>query len=122
LPPAAAVLPAGFATLLFGTSPHIGALPIIELGDIYISYARLLAFAMALVGAVALYFFLGEPSSGLRSARSPGPRHRRPDGRRQRASTSSLRRSAERWGLAACLLSLQYDVHSLSEIRSDPHL
>ena len=45
-----------FATLLFGTEfRNIGVrLPIIELGDIYISYARLLAFAMALVGAVAL--------------------------------------------------------------------
>src|SRR5277367_5910737 len=43
-----------FATLLFGTDfRNIGVrLPVIELGNIYISYARLLAFA------VALYFFL----------------------------------------------------------------
>src|ERR1700758_3010116 len=49
-----------FATLLFGTEfRNIGVrLPIIELGDIFISYARLLAFAVALIGAVALYFFL----------------------------------------------------------------
>src|SRR6266404_4013966 len=49
-----------FATLVFGTDfRNIGTrLPIIELGDIYVSSARLLAFAMALVGAVALYFFL----------------------------------------------------------------
>src|SRR5262245_13612825 len=45
-----------FTTLLFGTDfRNIGVrLPIIELGDIYISFARLLAFAFALVGAVAL--------------------------------------------------------------------
>src|SRR5215831_13388469 len=40
-----------FATLLFGTDfRNLGIrLPIIELGDIYISYARLLAFAVALI-------------------------------------------------------------------------
>src|SRR2546421_1805173 len=49
-----------FATLLFGTEfRNIGIrMPIIELGDIYISYARLLAFGMALIGAIALYLFL----------------------------------------------------------------
>src|ERR1700760_3147045 len=56
-----------FATLLFGTDfRNIGvALPIIELGDIYISFARLLAFAFALVGAVALYFFLKRTYVGV---------------------------------------------------------
>src|ERR1700688_2945852 len=49
-----------FATLLFGTDfRNLGIrLPIIELGEIYISTARLLAFTIALVGAIALYFFL----------------------------------------------------------------
>jgi len=49
-----------FATLLFGTDfRNIGVrLPSLELGDIYISSARLLAFAMALVGALALWVFL----------------------------------------------------------------
>ena len=43
-----------FATLLFGTDfRNIGVrLPIIEIAGIYISYARLLAFAMALIGVV----------------------------------------------------------------------
>src|SRR5580658_3229097 len=43
-----------FATLLFGTEfRNVGIrLPVIELGDIYISYARLMAFVIALVGAV----------------------------------------------------------------------
>src|SRR5260221_1926924 len=48
------------ATLLFGTDFHnLGVrLPIIELGDMFISFARLLAFVVALLGAAALYFFL----------------------------------------------------------------
>src|SRR5271169_4315437 len=48
------------ATLLFTTDfRNIGVrLPIIEIGDIYISFARLIAFVVALVGAVALYVFL----------------------------------------------------------------
>src|SRR6201996_3934439 len=55
-----------FATLLFGTDfRNIGVrLPVLELGDIYISYARLLAFAMALIGAVVLYFFLKKTYTG----------------------------------------------------------
>src|SRR6202040_1134799 len=49
-----------FATLLFGTDfRNIGVrLPIIEVSGIYISSARLLAFAVAVTGAIALYFFL----------------------------------------------------------------
>src|SRR6202011_1447098 len=49
-----------FATLLFTTDfRNIGVrLPIIEIGGVYISYSRLLAFAVALVGATALYLFL----------------------------------------------------------------
>ncbi len=49
-----------FATLLFTTDfRNIGVrLPIIEIGGIYISYSRLLAFGVALVGATALYLFL----------------------------------------------------------------
>src|SRR6266436_9272008 len=50
-----------FATLLFGTDfRNIGVkLPIIDVldFDIHLSYARLLAFGIALVGAVALYLF-----------------------------------------------------------------
>ncbi len=55
------------ATLLFGTDfRSIGLrLPIIELGDIFISYSRLLAFGTALVGAVALYLFLSRTYLGI---------------------------------------------------------
>src|SRR5229473_8442422 len=55
-----------FATLLFGTDfRNIGVrLPILRLGGVYISSARLLAFAVGLIGAVALYLFLSKSFLG----------------------------------------------------------
>src|SRR3989440_4324606 len=49
-----------FATLIFTTDfRNIGVrLPVLEIGGIYISYSRLLAFRVALAGATARYFFL----------------------------------------------------------------
>jgi len=48
------------ATVLFGIDfRNLGIrLPVIEIGDMYISYARLLAFGTALAGMVAVYLFL----------------------------------------------------------------
>ena len=45
-----------FATLLFGTDfRNIGVrLPIIELGELFISFSRLIAFGVALIGAIAM--------------------------------------------------------------------
>src|SRR5438105_12163896 len=56
-----------FATLLFGTDfRNIGVrLPILEIADIYISVARLIAFGVALVGAVVLYVFLRRSYVGI---------------------------------------------------------
>src|SRR6516164_7407381 len=53
-------------TLLFGTAFRTPGLrlPIIELGDIFISFARLLAFVVALLGAGALYLFLSRTFLG----------------------------------------------------------
>src|SRR5277367_1904354 len=55
-----------FATLLFGTDfMNIGVrLPIIEIGDLDLSFARLLAFAAALLGAGGLYLFLSRTFLG----------------------------------------------------------
>src|SRR5215472_11974591 len=55
-----------FATLLFGTDfRNVGIrLPIIELGDIDVSFARLLAFIAAIVGAAGLYLFLARTYLG----------------------------------------------------------
>src|ERR1700758_4001551 len=49
-----------FTTLLFGTDfRNIGVrLPVIEVATMYVSFARLIAFGVALIGAVVLYFFL----------------------------------------------------------------
>jgi branched-chain amino acid transport system permease protein len=104
-----------FATLLFGTDfMNIGVrLPIIELGDIYISFARLLAFGLALVGAVALYLFLRRTFIGTAIRAISQDRDiiglMGVDQRRIYMITSMIGGALA--GLAACLLVLQYDVH-----------
>ena len=104
-----------FATLLFGTDfRNIGVrLPSLELGDIYISSARLLAFAMALVGAVALYVFLRRTFIGTAIRAIAQDRDivglMGVDQRRIYLVTSAIGGALA--GLAACLLALQYDVH-----------
>jgi len=104
-----------FATLLFGTEfRNLGIrLPIIELADIYISTARLLAFVMALAGAVALYFFLRRTFIGTAIRAIAQDRDivglMGVDQRRVYIATSAIGGALA--GLAACLLALQYDVH-----------
>jgi branched-chain amino acid transport system permease protein len=104
-----------FATLLFGTDfLNIGVrLPIIEFHDVYISFARLLAFALALVGAIALYFFLRRTFIGTAIRAIAQDRDiiglMGVDQRRIYIITSMIGGALA--GLAACLLVLQYDVH-----------
>jgi len=104
-----------FATLLFGTDfRNIGVrLPSLELGDIYISSARLLAFAMALVGALALWVFLRRTFIGTAIRAIAQDRASvglmGVDQRRIYLVTSAIGGGLA--GLAACLLALQYDVH-----------
>jgi branched-chain amino acid transport system permease protein len=104
-----------FATLLFGTDfRNIGLrLPIIQLGEIDLSFARLLAFAIALLGAGGLYLFLRR--SFLGTAIRAIAQDREVMGlmgvspRRVYLMTSAIGGGLA--GLAACLLVLQYDVH-----------
>jgi branched-chain amino acid transport system permease protein len=88
-------------------------LPSIELGDIYISTARLLAFAMALIGAIALYVFLRRTFVGTAIRAIAQDRDivglMGVDQRRVYLVTSAIGGALA--GLAACLLALQYDVH-----------
>jgi branched-chain amino acid transport system permease protein len=104
-----------FATLMFGTDfRNIGVrLPIIEFGDIYISCARLLAFAAAGVGSIALYFFLKRTFVGTAIRAIAQDRDiiglMGADQRRIYLITSMIGGALA--GLAACLLALQYDVH-----------
>jgi branched-chain amino acid transport system permease protein len=104
-----------FATLLFGTDfRNLGIrLPIIELGEIYISTARLLAFSIALIGAFALYFFLKHTFIGTAIRAIAQDRDivglMGVDQRRIYLVTSAIGGALA--GLASCLLVLQYDVH-----------
>ncbi|HEX3953419.1 MAG TPA: branched-chain amino acid ABC transporter permease [Stellaceae bacterium] len=104
-----------FATLLFGTDfRNIGLrLPIIELGDIDLSYARLLAFVAALLGAAGLYLFLRRTFLGTAIRAIAQDRDvmglMGVDARRVYLLTSAIGGGLA--GLASCLLVLQYDVH-----------
>jgi branched-chain amino acid transport system permease protein len=104
-----------FATLLFGTDfRNIGVrLPVIEVGEIFISFARLLAFGFALVGAVALYFFLKRTYLGVAIRAISQDREimglMGVDQRRIYLVTSAIGGALA--GLGGCLLVLQYDVH-----------
>src|SRR6202521_5382942 len=104
-----------FATLLFGTDfRNIGLrLPILEFADISISFDRLIAFGVAVLGAGALYLFLAKSFLGT-AIRAIGQDREivglmGVDQRRIYLITSAIGGALA--GLAACLLLLQYDVH-----------
>ena len=104
-----------FATLLFGIEfRNIGVrLPILEFADMYISYARLLAFGAALFGMVCLYLFLTRTYMGTAIRAISQDRDimvlMGVNSRRVYFITSAIGGGLA--GLAACLLALQYDVH-----------
>jgi branched-chain amino acid transport system permease protein len=104
-----------FATLLFGTDfRNIGVrLPVLEVATIYISFARLIAFGVGLIGAVALYIFLRRTYIGTAIRAIAQDRDivglMGVDQRRIYLVTSAIGGALA--GLAACLLALQYDVH-----------
>lgn len=104
-----------FATLVFGTEfRNLGIrLPVIEIGSIYVSYARLLAFGLALTGAIALYAFLRRSFLGTAIRAISQDREvmglMGVDARRIYLITSAIGGGLA--GLSACLLALQYDVH-----------
>ena len=104
-----------FATLLFGTDfRNIGVrLPILEIATLYISFSRLIAFVVGLIGAVALYLFLKRTYIGTAIRAVAQDREivglMGVDQRRIYLVTSAIGGALA--GLAACLLALQYDVH-----------
>jgi branched-chain amino acid transport system permease protein len=104
-----------FATLLFGTDfRNVGVrLPVIEVGSLFVSYARLVAFAVALAGAVVLYLFLKRTYLGTAIRAISQDRDimglMGVDQSRIYVTTSGIGGALA--GLSACLLSLQYDVH-----------
>ena len=104
-----------FATLLFGTDfRNIGVrLPVLEVASMYVSFARLIAFAVSLVGAVVLYLFLKRTYIGTAIRALAQDREivglMGIDQRRIYLVVSAIGGALA--GLAACLLALQYDVH-----------
>ena len=103
------------ATLLFGSQfRNIGlSLPIIEFYELYISFARLLAFGVAVVGIVGLYLFLGRTYIGTAIRAVAQDREvmglMGVDTRKVYLITSAVGGALA--GLAAILLVLQQDVH-----------
>jgi len=102
------------ATVLFGIDfRNLGIrLPVLDFAGMYISYARLLAFAAALAGMVALYLFLARSYTGAAIRAIAQDRQIMPlmgvDTRRIYLVTSLIGGALA--GLASCLLVLQYDV------------
>ena len=103
------------ATVVFGIEfRNLGLrLPVLQAGEVFISYARLLAFGAALTGMVAVYLFLTRTYVGTAIRAISQDRQimglMGVDTRRVYLITSAVGGALA--GLAACLLVLQYDVH-----------
>lgn len=103
------------ATLMWGIEfKNLGLrLPILEFEEMYFSYARLLAFGVALIGMIALYLFLTRTYIGAAIRAISQDREimvlMGVDERKVYWVTSLVGGGLA--GLAACLLVLQYDVH-----------
>jgi len=104
-----------FTTLIFGIDfRNIGLrLPVLEVFDMYISFARLLAFGTALIGMIVLYLFLSRTYTGTAIRAIAQDREvmvlMGVNSRKVYLVTSAIGGGLA--GLAACLLTLQYDVH-----------
>ena len=104
-----------FATVAFGIDfRNLGIrLPVLVLGDMNFSYARLLSFAAALFGMVGVYLFMTRTFTGTAIRAISQDRQIMAlmgvDTNKLYLVTSALGGALA--GLAACLLVLQYDVH-----------
>ncbi len=103
------------ATLVFGVEfRNIGvSLPTLQVAGMYISFARLIAFGVALAGMVAVYLLLKRTYIGTAIRAISQDRGIMPlmgvNPNRIFVLTSALGGALA--GLAACLLVLQYDIH-----------
>src|SRR6478752_1615152 len=88
-------------------------LPVLAIGEMHFSYSRLLAFVAALLGMLAIYFFMKRTYTGTAIRAVAQDRQIMSlmgvDTKRIYLITSALGGALA--GLAACLLVLQYDVH-----------
>jgi branched-chain amino acid transport system permease protein len=103
------------ATLAFGVEfRNIGvSLPQLQVGEMYVSFARLIAFLVALGGMIGVYLFLTRTYLGTAIRAISQDRGIMPlmgvSPNRIFLITSALGGALA--GLAACLLVLQYDIH-----------
>ncbi|HJU31093.1 MAG TPA: branched-chain amino acid ABC transporter permease [Hyphomicrobiaceae bacterium] len=103
------------ATVAFGIDfRNLGIrLPVLAIGEMHFSYARLIAFLAALAGMVAIYQFMTRTYMGTAIRAISQDRQimvlMGVDTRRLYLITSALGGALA--GLAACVLVLQYDVH-----------
>jgi branched-chain amino acid transport system permease protein len=103
------------ATLVFGVEfRNIGvSLPQLQAGGMYVSFARLIAFLVALGGMIGVYLFLKRTYLGTAIRAISQDRAIMPlmgvNPNRIFVITSALGGALA--GLAACLLVLQYDIH-----------
>lgn len=103
------------ATLAFGIEfRNLGLrMPVVEFGDMFFSFARLLAFGTALAGVLLLWLFLTRSYLGTAIRAISQDREIMPlmgvDPRRIYLITSAI--GGGMAGVAASLLVLQYDVH-----------
>ena len=112
------------ATLMFSIEfRNLGLrLPILEFSEMYFSYARLLAFGVALVGMVVVYLFLTRTYIGAAIRAISQDREimvlMGVDAKKIYWVTAGVGGGLA--GLAACLLVLQYDVHQFVGISFGP--
>ena len=114
-----------FATVAFGIDfRNLGIrLPVLAIGEMHFSYSRLLSFAAALIGMLAIYFFMKRTYTGTAIRAIAQDRQIMSlmgvDTKRIYLITSALGGALA--GLAACLLVLQYDVHPVRRtvVRAD---
>jgi branched-chain amino acid transport system permease protein len=105
----------GVATLGFGIEfRNVGVrMPTLEVGEVFVSVARLIAFGVALLGMIAVYVFLKRTYLGTAIRAISQDREIMPlmgvDPKRVFLFTSALGGALA--GLAGCLLVLQYDIH-----------
>ena len=112
------------ATLMFSIEfRNLGLrLPILEFSEMYFSYARLLAFGVALVGMIIVYLFLTRTFIGAAIRAISQDREimvlMGVDAKKIYWVTACVGGGLA--GLAACLLVLQYDVHPFVGISFGP--
>jgi branched-chain amino acid transport system permease protein len=104
-----------FATVAFGIDfRNLGIrLPVLAIGEMHFSYSRLLAFVAALLGMLAIYFFMKRTYTGtaIRAVAQDRGAMALMGASPQRIYVVTSAVGGALAGVAAALLSIQYSVH-----------